>query len=231
MTIKNQNKLDYIEINPKTNAQKSVIWLHGLGADGHDFVPIVPELQLPTTLGVRFIFPHAPVMPVTLNNGYEMRAWFDIHGITPLAKIDKDGIAQSISSIQTLIAQEEARGITSENIVLAGFSQGAVIALITGLCFAKPLAGIMALSGFLPLVSDVLQNASSANAKIPILMAHGTQDMVVPYAFGKASCDALQSAGYSIDWHSYPMAHSVCAEEVNDMSQWLKKYLSLVKNK
>lgn len=226
MTLKNLDKLDYVEVNPEINAQKSVIVLHGLGADGHDFVPIIPELKLPTSLGVRFIFPHAPTMPITLNNGYVMPAWFDIHGITPTAKIDHEGITRSVVAIQALIEQEEARGISSKNIVLAGFSQGAAMALITGLCFKKPLTGIIALSGFLPMANTVFQEASAANAHVPIFLAHGTEDVVVPYALGEMSCAALQAAGYSVDWRSYPIAHNVCSEEVNDLSQWLQRVFS-----
>ena len=227
MPANTTDNLDCIVINPKTKAQKCIIWLHGLGADGHDFAPIVPELRLPESLNVRFVFPHAPIMPVTINAGYEMRAWFDIHGISAQAKIDEAGIKKSEELLRSYIATQEADGISSDNIILAGFSQGAVVALITGLCFEKPLAGIMALSGFLPLAEKILQHASPINSRIPIFMAHGTEDTIVPYAFGKASYVALSTAGYSINWHSYPMPHSVCAEEIADIREWIIKAYQL----
>ncbi len=222
MTLNQEPILSCIEIEPAHPAKRSLIWLHGLGADGSDFVPIVPELKLPSVAGMRFIFPHAPIMPVTLNQGYEMRAWFDIYTIAMDAKIDASGIARSVNSIEKLIERETARGIATNNIILAGFSQGAAIALNTGLFFAKPLAGIIALSGFLPLANDILKKASTANRHIPIFLAHGTEDPIVPYALGKTTYVTLKQAGYSIDWHSYAMAHSVCEAEINDLSKWLR---------
>lgn len=210
-----------IEIAPATPATKSVIWLHGLGADGSDFVSIVPELKLPTSSAVRFIFPHAPIMPVTINNGYEMRAWFDIYDLAIAKRIDEAGIAQSVKTIDSLIENEVARGIATENIILAGFSQGAVIALTAGLTYPKKLGGIMALSGYLPLADKVLQHASAANQSIPIFIAHGTEDPIVPYALGKGTYVALQQAGYPVSWHSYDMPHCVCAEEIKDISHWI----------
>jgi len=228
MTIKEQQSLSCIEINP-TNLppKKSIIWLHGLGADGSDFVPIVSELGLPASLGIRFVFPNAPIMPVTINQGYEMRAWFDIYGLSIAAKIDTAGIALSISQLELLIQHEESQGIETTNIILAGFSQGAVVALMTGLCYPKPLGGIMALSGYLPLADETLKKASAANRDIPIFIAHGTEDTIVPYTLGKATYAALMQAGYPASWHSYPMPHSVCADEVNDISQWIQS----IKNK
>lgn len=214
--------LTCIEIDPTGPATKSVIWMHGLGADGHDFVPIVPELRLPTTLGVRFIFPHAPVIPVTINNRYEMRAWFDIYEANIAARIDETGIADSVALINQLIAKEISRGIASEQIILAGFSQGAVIALMTGLTYDKPLAGIIALSGYLPNAASVVKNGNPANRNIPIFIAHGTEDTVVPYALGKASYEALKEGTHPIEFRSYPMPHSVCGPEIQDIGQWME---------
>lgn len=220
-----QDTLNAIEINPSTTASKCVIWLHGLGADGSDFVPIVPELHLPAALGVRFIFPHAPVMPVTLNNGYEMPAWFDIYDLSRLSKIDEAGINNSIETVVKIIAREEERGITSNNIILAGFSQGAVIALSAGLRHPKRLAGIIALSGYLPLADKVIGNASPANRETPIFVAHGSEDNVVPYSHGKGTYTALKRAGFAATWHSYEMQHSVCGEEVSDIGKWMQDVL------
>jgi phospholipase/carboxylesterase len=221
MTINEQLDLSCIEINPTAPTKKSVIWLHGLGADGNDFVPIVSELNLPSTSAVRFIFPHAPIMPITINGGNHMRAWFDIYEFSLAAKMDSQGIKRSVTMVEKLIAREEAQGTPSSNIILAGFSQGAVIALTTGLCFPKPLGGIMALSGFLPLVEEVLEKASAANRPIPIFVAHGTEDAVLPYALGNATQAALKQAGYNVAWHSYSMAHSVCAMEISDIRKWI----------
>lgn len=212
-----------IEIPPTNgDAKQSVIWLHGLGADGSDFVSIIPELKLNADAGVRFIFPHAPVRPVTINQGFPMRAWFDIHGLTHEAKIDAQGIKEAAVLIEELIEREISRGIASQNITLAGFSQGAALALVAGLCYTKPLAGIIALSGFLPMADAVFKQASHANKKIPIFLAHGTEDTVVPYAYGKATYVALQQAGYHVDWRSYPMGHAVNAVEIGDISLWMK---------
>lgn len=213
--------LPTIEINPAKPAQRSVIWLHGLGADGSDFVPIVSELQSTQHLNIRFIFPHAPIMPVSINNGYEMRAWFDIYDIAIAAKIDESGISNSIKQLEKLIDKEVERGIPTENIIVAGFSQGAVIALNTGLCYSKKLAGILALSGYLPMADKVLQNASKINRDTPIFLAHGSEDPIVPYALGKATYASLQQAGYPVTWHSYPMPHSVCPEEIDDIAKWI----------
>lgn len=215
-----QETADYIEINPEVIAKYSIIWLHGLGADGSDFVPIIPELNIPSSLAIRFIFPHAPVMPVTINQGYEMRAWYDIYGVTIAAKIDADGIAKSVAAVNQLIQREVGRGIAAENIILAGFSQGAVIALTAGLTHINKLRGIIALSGYLPLADQVLSNL---NTTTPIFIAHGTEDSVVPYVMGTATYVALKQAGLPVDWRSYPMAHSVCGEELRDISLWIQK--------
>jgi len=220
--------LTYVEINPNQSAQRSIIWLHGLGADGHDFEPIVKELHLPLDNGIRFIFPHAPMMPVTVNQGMTMRAWFDIYEFSISAKIDEAGIAKSVNQLKDLIAKEEARGIPASNIILAGFSQGAVIALSTGLCYEKPIAGILALSGYLPHAKQLFQHASLENQSIPIFIGHGSMDTVVPYALGKTTYANLKQAGFNADWHSYAMAHSVCSEEVGDIAKWLKNVYNMM---
>lgn len=214
---------DCIEIYPDSPVKKSVIWLHGLGADGHDFVPIVPELQLPDALGVRFLFPHAPVMPVTINQGYRMRAWFDIYDAAIAGKIDEAGIKRSIRTVEALILREIERGIPAESIMLAGFSQGAVIALLTGLHHDMPLSGIIALSGYLPHAETILAHAHSANSETPIFIAHGTEDAVVPYMLGEATYLALKKANYPASLHTYAMPHSVCPDEIADISQWMQQ--------
>jgi len=210
-----------IEVNAPVH-KHSVIWLHGLGADGSDFVPMVSELNLPNELGVRFIFPHAPVQAITMNQGYQMRAWFDIYEMSLSAEIDELGISNSVKQVEHLIAQETAKGISTSEIILAGFSQGAVIALTTGLTHAKKLGGIIALSGYLPLAEKVIINSSEANKDIPIFIAHGTDDNVLPYALGKNTYVALENAGYPVDWHSYVMNHSVCSQEIQDIKKWLQ---------
>lgn len=222
-------KLNCIQIEPSAAATHTIIWLHGLGADGHDFAPIIPELSLPQSLGVRFIFPHAPIMPVTLNQGYEMRAWFDIYDTSITARIDEQGIDQSVSLLSNIIATQVKEGIPAHRIILAGFSQGAVITLATGLCFPDPLAGIIALSGYLPNADKWLHAASEANRHTPFFIAHGTADPIVPFALGSATNQALTAAGYPVNWHAYNMAHSVCAEEISDIGTWIAK--QLVKNK
>lgn len=216
-------KLNYIEINPeKKQPLGSIIWLHGLGADGHDFVPMTRELNLPHDLPIRFIFPHAPLRPVTLNNGYVMRAWFDIYEISRTAKIDEAGINQSVQGINELIAQEEKRGISSDRIVVGGFSQGAVIAINTGLTYSKRLTGIVALSGYLPNPNTLLAKAHANNKATPIFMAHGTQDMVIPDFLGKEGYHFLRDHQFNVSWHSYSMGHSVCEPEIKDISQWFQ---------
>ncbi len=218
-----------IILEPSQPAHASIIWLHGLGADGNDFVPIVPALQLPKELAVRFIFPHAPIMPITINQGYKMRAWFDIKEISPRVTIDEAGISQSMQYVNTLIEGEIARGIPSEHIILAGFSQGAVIAMQTGLCYQRSLAGIIALSGFMPHLDQLLQQVNPANGQIPIFMAHGCDDTLVPMMLGKSSYEILKHHGYDITWHEYPMAHGVCPEETHAIGQWIQQVLNPVK--
>ena len=196
-----------------------MIWLHGLGADGHDFEPIVPELGL--RFPVRFVFPHAPVRAVTINGGMAMRAWYDIFSFDRHAEEDAAGIRASAAAVTELVDREIARGVASERIVLAGFSQGGAIALHAGLREPRPLAGVLALSTYLPLATTLASERSAANARIPIFMAHGTDDPVLPFAMAEASRRALESLGYAVDWHAYPMAHSVCLEEIGAIGAWL----------
>ncbi len=220
--------LKSIEVETGKNPSASVIWMHGLGADGNDFVPIVGELGLGTAPAVRFIFPHAPMRPVTINNGYVMRAWYDVsfgdlEGKSRRA--DEEGVRQSQAQINALIEREEKRGISAANIVLAGFSQGGAIALHTGLRHPRKLAGVMALSTYLPLAESLPAEASAANKGAPVFMAHGLFDPVVPLMMGAGSMTFLTGLGYSVEWHQYPMQHSVCAEEIQDIGAWLGKVL------
>lgn len=217
------NKLTTVDIHPAETAEKCVIWLHGLGADGNDFAPIVPKLHIPAHLKIKFVFPHAPIMPVTINNGYEMRAWFDISHPNISASIDHAGINKSVQAVNTLIQHEQEQGIDAAHIMLAGFSQGAVIALITGMLHPERLAGIIALSGLLPHAADVIQQAPAVSRGIPVFIGHGTQDQLVPAAFGEFAYHEIAKAGYPVEWHSYPMAHSVCTEEIQDISHWIQK--------
>lgn len=220
--------LETIEIETAGNPAVSIIWMHGLGADGNDFVPIVHEIDLSGAPAIRFIFPHAPMQPVTINNGHVMRAWYDI-SFGDLEdrsrKADEAGVRASQTAIGKLIEREIARGISGKNIVLAGFSQGGAIALQTGLRYPQQLAGVMALSTYLPLAESFAQEAAPANARTPIFMAHGTDDPVVPYAMGANSKDALIRAGYAVEWHDYAMQHSVCLEEVQDIGAWITRVL------
>ncbi len=212
---------DAIEIQTDARPDAAVIWLHGLGADGHDFEPIVPELRLPSSPAVRFVFPHAPIRPVTLNGGMPMRAWYDIISLDGIRKEDEAGIRASQALVEGLIAREKARGIPVRRIVLAGFSQGGVLALQTGLRHAERLAGIMALSTYLPLAATLAAERSQINRDLPIFMAHGTQDPMIGMDKATASRDALGALGYVVAWHTYPMPHSVCAAEIGDISAWL----------
>jgi phospholipase/carboxylesterase len=199
-----------------------VIWLHGLGADGHDFEPIVPELRLKQA--VRFVFPHAPEQPVTINQGMRMRAWYDIFQFGGGREDDK-GIRASQALIEKMISEEVKRGISENKIVLAGFSQGGAIALQTALRYPKPLAGVMALSTYLPLAATLPAERAAANAEVPILMAHGSYDDIIPIQRARDSRSFLEKLGYRIEWHDYPMPHSVCGEEVRDISAFLAKLL------
>jgi len=217
--------LPAVEIETRPNPNAAVIWMHGLGADGNDFVPIVPELKLPATAGIRFVFPHAPTRPVTINGGYVMRAWYDIVGADLTTRGDEAGIRDSQQRVEQLIAREKSRGITASRIVLAGFSQGGVIALQTGLRHAERLAGIMALSTYLALPQKLAAEANAANRDVPIFMAHGTGDQVILHAWADQSRRMLEQQGYKIEWHDYPMPHSLCLEEVVAMGAWLRKVL------
>lgn len=217
--------LDTIEIETSDNPTAAVIWMHGLGADGNDFVPIVGELDLTGCPGIRFVFPHAETMPVTINNGYVMRAWYDILGMDLVRREDEAGLRASQQRIEDLIMREVARGISADNIVLAGFSQGCAMTLQTGLRHPHKLAGLICLSGYLPLAGTVAAERSDANRQTPIFMAHGRGDGVVTINRAEASRDLLKELGYEIDWHEYLMPHSVCAEELDDIGLWLKQVL------
>src|SRR5262245_6396447 len=206
-------------------ARASVIWLHGLGADGHDFEPIVPELDLPREQSIRFIFPHAPIRPVTLNNGMRMRAWYDLYDLEEHGRADEAGLRASAAAIEALIALEVERGTPSERIVLAGFSQGGALALHTALRHGARLAGIVALSAYLPLRSKVAAERNAANASTPVFIAHGRLDPVLPFAAGEGARDELIQLGYPVTWKAYQMPHSVCAEEVVDISAFLRRVL------
>ena len=214
--------LDTIEVETGPAPRAAIIWLHGLGADGHDFEPIVPELSLPPATAVRFVFPHAPVQAVTINGGARMRAWYDIgHD----GRQDAAGIRASQSRVEALIARERGRGVAAHRIVLAGFSQGGAIALQTGLRHPDPLAGVLALSTYLPLADTLEKEASAAARDVPIFMAHGVEDPLIPLARAAQSRDRLSALGYRVEWHEYPMPHSVCAEEIRDIGVWLQRTL------
>jgi phospholipase/carboxylesterase len=219
-------RLETIEIETAPNPRASIIWLHGLGADGHDFEPIVPELGLPETLAARFVFPHAPMRAVTINGGAVMRAWYDVVAAGGDRREVEPGVRESARQIEALIDRERSRGVADSAIVLAGFSQGGAMALHTGLRHRERLAGIMALSCFLPLTDAVAAEGSPANRDVPIFMAHGTHDPMIPLARGHRARDLLAGLGYQIAWHEYRMPHSVCAEEVADISDWLTKILA-----
>jgi len=216
--------LPAIEIETKPKPSHAVIWLHGLGADGNDFVPVMKQMKLPR-LGIRFVFPHAPMRPVTINGGFVMRAWYDIAHQELAFKEDERGLRESQRLIEDMIARENKRGIPSSRIVLAGFSQGGVITLQVGLRQAKRLAGLMALSAYLPMSPTIEVERNAASNPVPIFMGHGIADNIVPLALGTMSRDSLIKLGYEVEWHQYPMPHSVCAEELVDISAWLKRVL------
>lgn len=211
--------LETVERVTRDAPELAVIWLHGLGADGHDFEPIIPELGL--AVGVRFVFPHAPIRPVTINGGMPMRAWYDIVGFDAAAE-DAAGIRASAAAVARLIDREMERGVPAARIVLAGFSQGGAIALQLGLREPRGLAGVLALSTYLPLAATLAHEKSAANAAVPIFMAHGTYDPVIPLAHADASRRALEREGYTVDWRVYPMAHAVCAPEIGAIGRWLE---------
>lgn len=214
-----------VEIESTSSPDAAVIWLHGLGADGHDFEPVVPELRLPSRLRLRFVFPHAPVRPVTINMGMPMRAWYDILQMGG-GKEDEAGIRASQALVQALIEQEKGRGVNPRRIVLAGFSQGGAIVLQTGLRHPERLAGILALSTYLPLAGKLAAERSAANRGLPVFMAHGTQDPMIGIARARESRAALEALGYPVQWKEYAMAHSVCGEEIADIAAWLLMLLA-----
>lgn len=221
-----RKQLETLEIEPQGDADAAIIWLHGLGADGHDFYPIVPELGLPSSLRVRFVFPHAPYRPITINQNASMRAWYDIKEFGLAPRQDEEGIRDSEKLIFTLIDKEKKRGIAASRIILAGFSQGGAMALHCGLRFSPVIGGIMALSSYLLLPDKTGSEAISKALKGPIFMGHGTNDPVVPHAYGKLSRETLEHMGASnISWHSYPIAHTVFDREIRDISQWIQKVL------
>ncbi len=217
--------LPCIELETGSRPDAAVIWLHGLGADGNDFVPIVQEMRLPDSLSIRFVFPHAPVRPVTLNNGFRMRAWYDIAAGDVTNRADMVGVHASQAQLEALIARETGRGIASRRIAVAGFSQGGVIALHTGIRHAKPLAGIVALSTYVVQPEALAREASPANQDTPIFMAHGTADPMIRLEWGEASRRALVAAGYRVEWHTYPMPHSVVWEEIVAIRAFLARVL------
>jgi len=218
--------LETVEIATGDHPEAAVIWMHGLGADGNDFVPIVRELDLSECPAIRFVFPHAETMPVTINNGYVMRAWYDILGMDLVRREDEVGLRKSQQQIEQLITREIERGIPAEHIILAGFSQGCAMTLQTGLRHPKKLAGLLCLSGYLPLADKLPAECSEANRSTPIFMAHGRVDPVVQIARAETSHDFLTRLGYAIEWKDYSMPHSVCEEEIDDIGHVITRWLS-----
>jgi phospholipase/carboxylesterase len=217
--------LDAVEVETGPAPRAAVIWMHGLGADGHDFEPIVPELGLDPARPVRFVFPHAPMQPVSLNRGMVMRSWYDIREDRGQLSVDAAGVRESQQRVEALIAREAQRGVAASSIILAGFSQGGAMALHTGLRHPARLAGIMALSCALPLADALAAEASVANREVPIFMAHGTHDPLIPVARARWSRDRLRELGYTLEWREYPIPHAVCAEELGDLAAWLRAVL------
>jgi phospholipase/carboxylesterase len=217
--------LETVEVETGRKPQASIIWLHGLGADGHDFEPIVPELAGALALPLRFVFPHAPVRPVTINNGYRMRAWYDIAGFDRGALQDEVGIRGSDAAIRALVRRENERGIESRRVVLAGFSQGGAMALFTGVRYPEKLAGVIGLSCYLVLAATLDAERQAVNQSTPIFMGHGTSDPIVDVRLGEETRQALAARDYALEWRTYPMPHSVCPEEIGDLTAWLKRVL------
>jgi phospholipase/carboxylesterase len=218
--------LEALEVESGPSPTAAVIWLHGLGADGYDFVDIVPALRLAPTPAVRFVFPHAPMRPVTINQGMVMRAWYDVRNDAGARREDEPGVRASQQQIEALIAREKARGVPAGRLVLAGFSQGGAMALQTGLRHPERLAGIMALSCFLPLADKLAAEASPANRAVPVLMAHGTHDPLIPMERARQAYTILTGLGYAVEWHDYPMPHAVCEAEIGDIGNWLSRRLA-----
>ncbi len=226
-TPENAELLPCVEVTPfEGDPRHAVIWLHGLGADGHDFVPVVPELGLDPAVPVRFVFPHAPAIPVTINGGMVMPAWYDITEMDLGRRNDKAGIARSSEHVAALIQRENERGVATENIVLAGFSQGGAIALYAGLRHPQRIAGLLALSTYLVLEDHLAEERSEANAKTPVFLAHGSLDPMVPITGGQLARRTLEQLEYDVEWHDYPMQHQVCMEELRDIGTWLRKRLA-----
>jgi len=219
-------QLECVELTTTPDPSATIIWLHGLGADGYDFVPVVKEIEAKGAPPARYVFPHAPMIPVTINQGYVMRAWYDIRHADLANREDEAGLRNSQSAVQQLIEREVRRGVPRSKLVLAGFSQGSAITLQTGLRQSEPLAGLVALSGYLPLAEKFAAERHAASQGVPILMAHGSQDPVVPVSRGRASRDLLASLGYEVQWHEYPMPHSVCAEEIEAIAKFLRDRLA-----
>ncbi len=219
--------LETVELETAHDPRWAVVWLHGLGADGHDFAPIVPELLQRGWPAIRFVFPHAPVRPVTINNGMPMRAWYDIRDLgfegTVGDRADAAGVEASVAQVEALVAREGERGIPPSRVLLAGFSQGGAIALSTALQRTEPLAGVVALSTYLPLASQAEGGAAERATTQPVFMAHGTQDPVVPFAAGQRSAERLRAMGFDVEWHAYAMQHQVCGEQVRDLGQWVAR--------
>jgi len=218
--------LETLELETGPRPTAAVIWLHGLGADGYDFEPIVPELDLPAAPAVRFVFPHAPMRPITINGGAVMRGWYDVMSLEGVRREDDAGVRASQTSVDELIARELARGVPAARLILAGFSQGGAIALQTGLRHPERLAGIMALSTYLPLAATLAAEASAANRDVPIFMAHGRDDSLIPIERATISRETLRAAGYKLEWHDYAMEHAVCREEIEDIAAWLRRVLA-----
>jgi phospholipase/carboxylesterase len=218
--------LEAIEIETAPKPDAAVVWMHGLGADGHDFEPIVPELRLPAATRVRFVFPHAPLRPVTINQGHVMRAWYDIRALAGVRREDEAGVRQSARQVEALLARERQRGIAPGRIVVAGFSQGGAMALHVGLRHPDRLAGILALSCYLPLANAVDTELAPANRDVPIFWAHGLHDPMIPQAMAEQGRAQLGELGFRIDWHQYPIPHSVSAEEIADVARWLERVLA-----
>lgn len=219
--------LTTVEIEPADTVRASVIWMHGLGADANDFGPIVPEMRLPAELGIRFVFPNAPIRPVTVNGGMRMRAWYDVLTMDLPRREDPDGVCDSERAIVALLEREKQRGVPAERIVLAGFSQGGAMALHTGLRYPDQLAGILALSCYIPLADRLNAERHPANQSTPLFIAHGDYDAVIPMRYGQMSVERLESLGYSPQWHDYGMGHEVCWEEIRDIAGWLAQVLAI----
>jgi len=217
--------LETLELETGPRPRASVVWLHGLGADGHDFEPIVPELDLPDTLPVRFVFPHAPLQRVTVNGGAVMRAWYDIYELGGMRREDERGVRASQAAVEALLGREKARGVAAGRLVLAGFSQGGAIALQAGLRHPERLAGILALSTYLPLRDTVEAEATAASRGVPIFMAHGLHDPLIPVERARQSRDRLLALGYPVQWREYPMPHAVNVDEIRDVADWLTTVL------